>query len=148
MNRPEKSICPSKRPMGGIITSSTSDETIFPKAAPMITPTARSTTLPRIANSLNSFNTFCLLCSSIKANGGPAQENSWGPPAARIISKKKEKRRSRRSTDILFGSSKPSVRPEKEHRGHNPAQHENCASSHEHRFHPFKRDASDDQHQD
>ena len=29
-------------------------QTIFPKAAPMITPTAKSTTLPFIANSLNS----------------------------------------------------------------------------------------------
>ncbi len=34
--------------------SPTSEDTILPKAAPMMTPTARSTTLPFIANSLNS----------------------------------------------------------------------------------------------
>ena len=33
------------------------DVMILPNAAPMITPTARSTTGPFIANSLNSFNT-------------------------------------------------------------------------------------------
>jgi hypothetical protein len=60
--------------MGGIITSSTSDETILPNAAPMITPTAKSTTLPRMANSLNPFSTAFLLCFSMKVNGGPAQE--------------------------------------------------------------------------
>ena len=41
-------------PIGGISTSFTSDDTIFPNAPPMMTPTARSMTLPRIANSLNS----------------------------------------------------------------------------------------------
>ena len=41
-------------PSGGITTSATNDETIFPNAAPMITPTAKSTTLPLTANSLNS----------------------------------------------------------------------------------------------
>src|SRR6187200_1571907 len=34
--------------------SPTSDVTIAPNAAPMMTPTARSTTLPRMANFLNS----------------------------------------------------------------------------------------------
>ncbi len=34
----------------------TNDVMILPNAAPMITPTARSTTGPFIANSLNSFN--------------------------------------------------------------------------------------------
>src|SRR5260370_39697712 len=42
--------------MGGMITSSTNEVTIFPNAAPMITPTARSMTLPLTANSLNSFS--------------------------------------------------------------------------------------------
>jgi hypothetical protein len=37
-----------------MMMSWTSEVTIAPKAAPMITPTARSTTLPRIANFLNS----------------------------------------------------------------------------------------------
>jgi hypothetical protein len=43
-------------PMIGMITSPTSELTMAPKAAPMMTPTARSTTLPFIANSLNSFS--------------------------------------------------------------------------------------------
>jgi hypothetical protein len=38
-------------------TSLISEVTILPKAAPMITPTARSTTFPRIAKALNSVNT-------------------------------------------------------------------------------------------
>src|SRR5213079_3067585 len=42
--------------MIGMITSPTSEVTMPPKAAPMMTPTARSTTLPFIANSLNSFS--------------------------------------------------------------------------------------------
>src|SRR5664279_1638957 len=37
-----------------MMMSQTSDDTMAPKAAPMITPTARSTTLPRSANFLNS----------------------------------------------------------------------------------------------
>jgi hypothetical protein len=41
--------------MGGMITSATSELTIFPNAPPMMTPTARSTTFPRMANVLNSF---------------------------------------------------------------------------------------------
>src|SRR3569833_2987427 len=44
-------------PMMGMMTSPTSELTIAPKAAPIKTPTARSTTLPFIANSLNSFST-------------------------------------------------------------------------------------------
>ena len=39
----------------GVITSPTREETIAPKAPPMITPMAKSTTLPFTANSLNSF---------------------------------------------------------------------------------------------
>src|SRR5262245_59700720 len=56
MNRLLKSTCPSIIPMGGMITSLTSEVTILPNAAPMITPTARSMTFPRAANSLNSFS--------------------------------------------------------------------------------------------
>src|SRR5436190_554208 len=44
------------RPIGGITTSLTSEVTTFPNAAPMMTPTARSMTLPRAANCLNSFH--------------------------------------------------------------------------------------------
>src|SRR5258708_28835742 len=40
----------------GMMTSPTSEVTMLPKAAPMMTPTARSTTLPFIANSRNSFS--------------------------------------------------------------------------------------------
>src|SRR5690242_11840798 len=49
-----KSTPPRARPMGGIRTSLTSELTIPVKEAPMITPTAKSTTLPRTANFLNS----------------------------------------------------------------------------------------------
>src|SRR5262245_25801253 len=43
-------------PIGGISTSLTSEVTMAPKAAPMMRPTAMSTTLPRMANSRNSFS--------------------------------------------------------------------------------------------
>src|SRR5262245_34703414 len=39
--------------MGGISTSLTNDETIFPNAPPIMTPMAMSSTLPFMANSLN-----------------------------------------------------------------------------------------------
>ncbi len=50
----EKSIFPNTQPIAGIIKSSTREVTILPNAAPITTQTARSTTLPFIANSLNS----------------------------------------------------------------------------------------------
>ena len=50
----EKSILPTTAPTSGMIRSSTIELTIFPNAPPMITPTARSITLPLRANSLNS----------------------------------------------------------------------------------------------
>src|SRR5439155_14581008 len=40
--------------MIGMMMSATTELTIAPKAAPMMTPIARSTTLPRMANFLNS----------------------------------------------------------------------------------------------
>jgi hypothetical protein len=40
--------------MGGMTMSLTSELTTVPKAAPMMMPTARSSTLPLMANSLNS----------------------------------------------------------------------------------------------
>ena len=46
------------RPMIGIRMSLTIESMILPKAAPMMTPIARSTTLPRIANFLNSWSIF------------------------------------------------------------------------------------------
>src|SRR5580658_7148401 len=54
----EKSTFPRMRPKGGIKMSPTSDVMIFPNDAPMMMPTAMSSTLPRIANSLNSLNIF------------------------------------------------------------------------------------------
>ena len=39
---------PINNPSGGMMTSPTSEETILPNAAPTMTPTARSITLPRI----------------------------------------------------------------------------------------------------
>src|SRR5438874_3915320 len=47
---------PTMTPITGMTMSATSDEMILPKAAPMITATARSTTLPLTANSRNSFS--------------------------------------------------------------------------------------------
>src|SRR6185312_4243674 len=52
----EKSTPPVTTPIGGMMMSSTSDLTMVEKAAPMMTPTAMSMTLPRSANSLNSFS--------------------------------------------------------------------------------------------
>ena len=45
---------PIIQPNGGIIKSFTKEVTIFPKALPIITPTAISTTLPFMAKSLKS----------------------------------------------------------------------------------------------
>ncbi len=51
-----KSILPPKRvEIRGITMSLTKESTIFPKAPPIMTPTARSTTLPRTAKARNSF---------------------------------------------------------------------------------------------
>src|SRR5271169_3238919 len=54
MNRFEKSTAPSANPIGGIKMSVVNEVTIFPNAAPTTKPTARSITLPLIANALNS----------------------------------------------------------------------------------------------
>src|SRR5947208_7695019 len=55
-NLMEKSRPPVSKPTGGMRMSLTSELMIPPKAAPIITPTARSTAFPLIANSLNSFH--------------------------------------------------------------------------------------------
>src|SRR5580658_6202076 len=54
MNTLVKSTPPMNTPMMGVMTSLTRLVTIAPNAAPMITPTARSITLPRAMNALNS----------------------------------------------------------------------------------------------
>src|SRR5215813_1156350 len=56
MKRFEKSRLPSASPIGGMMTSPTSEVTIFPNARPIMMPTAISIILPRAMNSLNSFN--------------------------------------------------------------------------------------------
>src|ERR1700712_1464966 len=63
-------------PMIGMMTSPTSEVTIAPKAAPMMTPTARSTTLPFIANSRNSFS-ICSPFSSASRTGRLMADRSW-----------------------------------------------------------------------
>src|SRR5712664_2306387 len=98
MNNPEKSTRPSSRPIGGMITSSTSDETVFPKAAPIITPTAKSMTLPRMANSLNSFSMdvllyFFLLMTLDGLGGFP---NSERPVFCGDYSRSRRERKTRR----------------------------------------------------
>lgn len=54
MARVEKSKPPAKRLVTGIMMSSTRDLTMAVKAPPTATPMARSMTLPRLINSLNS----------------------------------------------------------------------------------------------
>lgn len=55
IKRFEKSTPPKIIPIGGMMMSDTKEATILPKAPPMITPTAMSTTLPRSAKALKSF---------------------------------------------------------------------------------------------
>ena len=54
---------PENRPITGEIMSFTNESTIALKAPPMITPTARSITLPRAMNFLNSDTKFFMLFS-------------------------------------------------------------------------------------
>src|SRR5882724_10438477 len=54
MNLSAKLTLPMALPIVGMMMSLTMDVTILPNAAPIMIPTAMSTTLPRIANSLNS----------------------------------------------------------------------------------------------
>lgn len=54
MARVEKSSPPARRLVIGMMMSSTRDLTIAVKAPPTATPMARSTTDPRLMNSLNS----------------------------------------------------------------------------------------------
>src|SRR5512132_2777348 len=71
MNKSLKSMPPIASPIGGMMMSLTSDVTTVPNAAPMMTPMARSRTLPRIANSLNSLSTpSSLFCNRLKQQAG------------------------------------------------------------------------------
>src|SRR5262249_24665958 len=58
--------------MIGMMMSPTSDVTIAPNAAPMMTPTARSTTLPFMANSRNSFSMAAILLAVERRKTRPA----------------------------------------------------------------------------
>ena len=49
---------PMSIPTRGMMTSLTREVVILPKAPPMTTPMAMSSTLPRRANSLNSLRNF------------------------------------------------------------------------------------------
>src|SRR4029079_15926863 len=73
MNKFEKSRLPKMRPMIGMMMSVTSESTILPKAAPMITPMARSTTLPRNANFLNSWS----IVPSLSGHAKPDQQSRY-----------------------------------------------------------------------
>src|SRR3984957_7040703 len=57
--------------MIGMMISATIELTIAPNAAPIMTPTARSTTLPFIAKSRNSFSIQLLPWLSTAASNGP-----------------------------------------------------------------------------
>src|SRR6476646_149615 len=60
--------------MIGMMMSVTSESTILPKAAPLITTMARSTTLPRNANFLNSWS----MCISPSAHAKPDEQSRNG----------------------------------------------------------------------
>src|SRR3989344_539831 len=60
MNLLEKSTPPKIQPTSGMMRSAVSDPVIVAKAPPMMTPTARSMTLPLAINSLNSPNILLL----------------------------------------------------------------------------------------
>ena len=63
----EKLVPPTSNPIGGMMMSATTEDIIFPKAPPIITPTAMSTTFPRMTNALKSskkllFDIFFYFC--------------------------------------------------------------------------------------
>src|SRR5947208_16913220 len=68
MNKFEKSTLPKANPIGGMRTSSTNEAMILPKAAPITTATAKSSTLPRITNSLNSFSMSSSLFAQLSSS--------------------------------------------------------------------------------
>src|ERR1051326_2634405 len=66
--------------MGGVMMSLTSELTMLVKAAPMTTPTARSTTLPRMANFLNSEKMAMVRSRPTKLIGTPAANKTADQP--------------------------------------------------------------------
>src|SRR5258707_13657254 len=71
MNLSRKSTCPSRRPRGGMRTSSTNEVTILANAPPTTTATARSSTFPRMTNALKSFSMVYRLYRSRPCLGAP-----------------------------------------------------------------------------
>src|SRR5690606_8609432 len=100
------------RPMGGMITPSTSVETMRPNAAPMITATARSTTLPREMNSLYSFSIPVLLAAVCRRRSIPQ-----APAAGHVDNQPREQVQSRldgSQTGVLRGVGVRAVPPQTE----------------------------------
>ena len=62
-NRLAKLTRPCSSPMGGMMTSFTSEVTILPNAPPRMKPKAKGSALPRIANALNSIDRAVLQMS-------------------------------------------------------------------------------------
>ena len=60
---------PTTKPMSGVIRPSTMPFTIAVNALPITTPTDRSSTLPRMINSLNSSKSF-FMCEPFLFAGG------------------------------------------------------------------------------
>src|SRR5882762_5813689 len=144
MNFAEKSTLPSNAPSGGMRMSSTKDETIFPKAAPTMTPTARSMTFPRMANSLNSFSTvFSFAIHQGKRQPRSDSQIPRGQPAARIIQEAHCKRSAEKRARFVF-----LLMSKNQDRAKNTPYHEQSTCSCEQRPHPWKRHPRNDQHQD
>src|SRR5436190_19747109 len=79
MNQLLKSRPPKIAPTIGMIRSLTSESTILPKAPPMMTPTARSTTLPLTANSRNSLaNDIVVPVGCVRCRSGPVRPSNGG----------------------------------------------------------------------
>ncbi len=79
----EKSTPPVNLPITGISTSLTNEPMIFPKAPPMMIPTAMSMTLPFIANSLNS-DTMLILFPPVKKTKTTPSHPSGGGAKKRL----------------------------------------------------------------
>src|SRR5438105_3630640 len=68
----------------GVTRSVTNALTIAPKAAPMTTATARSTTLPRSRNALNPLNLNLLAGGPIRPSNRPPYGTDFRPPLLRF----------------------------------------------------------------
>src|SRR5258708_17605521 len=145
MNNPENSTWPSSAPIGGMMMSSTKDKMIFPKAVPIMTPTAKSTTFPRIANSLNSFSTVFRLCFSIKASDSPRRFPDFPEGSLLRGLYKRQTGNQGRGEGARFVLL---FRPIDQDGTDNAPQHKQSTRNCEQRPHPRKRHARHDQHQD